>query len=89
MDVREAFLMIKEKYHQEANYLVEAKDFGDFFGFVFSEKEPQEGELFGGGHICVNKKTGEVFGFMPYQNFILAKSAKTIPLEVFCNDQQT
>lgn len=61
--------------------LLECSDFGDFYGFVFGK----EGEPIGTGYTCVDKKTGRVFGFAPFDDFDLFRKSVQIPLKEVTN----
>ena len=63
MTANEAFKKVKESSKE----LIECCDFGEFYGFIFGSS----GESIGTAYICVNKNTGEVFSFSPFDDFEL------------------
>ena len=58
-----------------AEKVIECCDFGDFYGFAFGES----GNV-GSAYTCVRKSNGEVFAFMPYEDFELFDKGIKIPL---------
>ena len=56
--------------------VLECCDFGDFYGFVFGI----DGEPKGSGYTCVDKSTGRVFPFNPFDDFDLFGKGKQVPL---------
>ncbi len=56
--------------------MVECTDFGDFYGFVFSETD----EAFGGAYRCMKKDGGDVFMFNPTDDFELFDKGKMLDL---------
>lgn len=83
MDVKDAYKTIKEL--PDRNFLVECSDFGGFFGFVFAPEEIKAGDMYGGMYDCVEKETGRVFTFSPFDDFDLFDSGVQLPLETFAD----
>lgn len=81
MNVKDAYKTIKKL--PERNFLLECSDFGDFFGFVFSPMEIKDGDMYGGMYDCVEKKTGRVFAFSPFDDFDVFDNGIQLPLETF------
>lgn len=79
MNEIEAYYTVKEALPNR-NYLIECLDFGEFYGFAFSEEKLPQNEMFGSGYDCIDKNTGEIFSFVPTQNLKLFRKAKTINL---------
>jgi hypothetical protein len=80
IDVKKAYKQIKELPNR--NHLVECCDFGGFWGFIFTEKDPG-GEAFASRYDCVNKVTGEVFNFNPPDDFELFSKGVMLPVDQF------
>lgn len=53
--------------------LVEASDFGEFYGFVFEAKN-----IYNNAYWCINKKTLKLFMFLPVQNAKIFNSRKKV-----------
>lgn len=79
MTVKEAYDKVKKL--PKRNYLIEACDFGEFFGFIFCPYKPADGESFGGMYDCVNKETGEIFAFSPVDDLDLFDKGKIITIK--------
>jgi len=77
--VNEAYQIIKKQPNK--NYLLKCIDFGGFYGFVFSKRNPSTAGPFGGAIDCVDKEDGRVFAFNPFDNFGLFDKGVPIPLE--------
>lgn len=80
MDIIEAYEKLKGK--EGRNYLIEAVDFGEFFGFLFSEEKVNDDYVVS-AYDCVNKSDGSVFVFNPITNLKLLTTAEQYPLNMF------
>lgn len=55
--------------------LVEASDFGEFYGFVFEAKN-----IYNNAYWCMNKKTLKLFMFLPVQNAKIFNNRKKVDI---------
>lgn len=78
MTALDAYLTLKEQ-QDDKKKLIEAKDFGKFFGFIFADSD----EPFGGAYDCVNKDTGEIFSFNAFDDFAVFRKGKNLNIEMF------
>jgi len=82
MTLQEAYIKAKmsDKEHENA-YLLSCTDYGEFWGFAFSPYPPDT--VVGGGYdVTVNKKTGEMGEYNPFNDgFDLLNNAKDVSLK--------
>lgn len=81
MTAKEAYNIVIEK--RKGMYLLECLDFGTFFGFLFCDHKPEDGDFFGGGHYdTVNKSDGTVSEFFPLNDLDTFENAEKVELNV-------
>lgn len=68
---------------QPADYELQgALDMGEFWAFYFAPKVEDDDEIYGLGYTTVNKDTGVLGTFQPYQDFKLFEKAKPIQIPI-------